>query len=84
MMEDLKEGKVISSLARPFFIVKLTLLEYSNTEVPFNAYPYLCVSSDILLTPGTWKSKSGILYPSFLANGRMNPPDDDDVYLDKL
>ena len=34
-------------------------MAYRHTDVPFSAYPYLWVSSDILLTPGTWKSKSG-------------------------
>lgn len=34
----------------------------------------LCVSADILVTPGRRKSKGFIGYPAFSMNGKMNPP----------
>ena len=42
--------------------------------MPFTAYPYLWVSADIEVTPGSRKSKAGMSYPSFSAHGKMKPP----------
>ena len=38
------------------------------------AYPYLCRSALMDVTPGTRKSKGGTGYPSFSTKGSMNPP----------
>lgn len=37
-----------------------SLLRNRATDVPFGAYPYLCVSADMEVTPPTAKSKGGI------------------------
>src|SRR6476660_4505820 len=44
------------------------------TDEPFGAYPSLCTSIDIDITPGTRKSQGGTVSPFSSMNGRMNPP----------
>nr|BFE76731.1 hypothetical protein GCM10020092_100320 [Actinoplanes digitatis] len=46
----------------------------SSTETPFGAYAYLCRSTEMLVTPGTEKSKSGRSAPSRLRYGSTQPP----------
>src|SRR6056300_1876014 len=50
--------------------------EYKTTEEPFCAKPYLCVSTLIDVTPGTWKSNKECLesQANLLRNGRKKPP----------
>ena len=44
------------------------------TEAFFGAYPYLCMSVEMLVTPGTVKSKSGTGYPILRIMDRCKPP----------
>ena len=49
--------------------------EYRITDDPLGANPYLWVSAEILVTPGTRKSKGSKANPASFINGIRKPPE---------
>ncbi len=49
---------VVPEQAKTWYRRRL-LSRYRMVEHPFAAYPYLCMSTEMEVTPGTLKSKSG-------------------------
>ena len=48
------------SVLKKYWALRRDLSRNDSTDVPFNAYPYLWVSAEIDVTPGTRKSKTGM------------------------
>lgn len=47
-----------------YWYLRMALLLYITTLLPLGAKPYLCVSHEILVTPGTRKSKGSVSNPA--------------------
>ena len=50
----------VQSVLKKYWALRSALSRKARTEVPFSAYPYLWVSAEIEVTPGTRKSNSGM------------------------
>ena len=50
----------VQSVRKKYCALRRALSRNAHTELPLNAYPYLCVSADIDVTPGSRKSKTGM------------------------
>ena len=64
----------LQSVRAKYCAFRSALSRNSRVDVPLNAYPYLCVSAEIEVTPGRVKSNTGMSRPRSRPNGRMNPP----------
>src|SRR6476661_933478 len=62
------------SVMKKYWLLRSAMSRNASTDDPLNPYPYLWVSAEIDVTPGTRKSKSGMSYPSSRPKGRMKPP----------
>src|SRR3954452_122955 len=64
----------VQPVRKKYCPLRSALSRNASTDVPLNAYPYLCVSAEMLVTPGTRKSRLGMSQPSSWPNGRIQPP----------